>query len=98
MTPYERATSPVLAPAMLAVHGERGETYGHPSDDFGRTAALWTAYLGVAVTAEQVGICLALVKVSRLAATPGHKDSLVDLAGYAECVGMLGASAPEVAR
>lgn len=83
---------------MLAVHGERGETYGHPSDDFGRTAALWTAYLGVAVTAEQVGICLALVKVSRLAATPGHKDSLVDLAGYAECVGMLGASAPEVAR
>ena len=90
--------SPVLAPAMLAVHGERGETYGHPRDDFGRTARLWAAYLGVPVTPEQVGICLALVKVSRLAATPGHRDSLVDLAGYAECVGMLGPGAPEVAR
>ena len=88
MTPNTNPSVALQAHAL--VHGERGAAYGHPRDDFGRTARLWSAYTGVEFTAEQVGICLMLVKVSRLAETPGHIDSLVDIAGYAECVGMLG--------
>ena len=83
----------VLDSAYTLVHGDRGRTYDHPSVDFTRTAALVSAYLGVPITAEQIGIIQVLVKVSRLAATPGHRDSLVDIAGYAECVGMLGGQA-----
>lgn len=80
----------ILEQAARLTAEDRMAAYGHPRDDFGRTAALWSAYLGFPVTAQQVGLCMALVKISRLAATPDHRDSLVDLAGYARTVEMLG--------
>jgi len=62
---------------------ERGDNYGRPSDNFRRIADLWSVYLGRDVSLQDVGMLMALVKVARLMATPGHSDSLVDLAGYA---------------
>lgn len=62
---------------------DRQAVYGHPADDYARTAAMWSAYLGVEVTALQAQMCMVLVKVSRLANTPTHRDLLVDIAGYA---------------
>ena len=75
--------------AKRIVHGDRGGNYGHPWDDFSRSAAMWTPILGVEVTPEQVAMCLVAVKLSRLVETPGHHDSVVDVAGYAECLGMV---------
>lgn len=75
-----------LERALKLVRGDRGRDYGRPRDDYGRTAALWSAYLGVPVTAEQAAVCMILVKVSRLAHSPGHADSIVDIAGYAAVV------------
>lgn len=72
--------------ALKLVRGDRGRDYGRPRDDYGRTAALWSAYLGVPVTAEQAAVCMILVKVSRLAHSPGHTDSIIDIAGYAAVV------------
>jgi hypothetical protein len=60
---------------------ERGKDYGTPESNLGRTAKLWSAYLGRAITPEQVCICMALVKVSRMAA--GRKDdNYVDARAY----------------
>lgn len=75
-----------LEQALKLVRGDRGRDYGRPRDDYGRTAKLWSAYLGVPVTAEQAAVCMILVKVSRLAHSPGHADSIVDIAGYAAVV------------
>lgn len=75
-----------LERALALVRGDRGRDYGRPRDDYGRTAALWSAYLGVPVTAEQAAVCMILVKVSRLAHSPGHADSIIDIAGYAAVV------------
>lgn len=83
---------PVETPCQIAQRittADRCDVYGHPADDFKRIADMWSAYLGVSITAEQVGMCQILVKVGRLAHTPGHWDSICDMAGYSNCLGMI---------
>ena len=76
-----------LEEAQRLVHGDRGADYGHPLEDFSRTALIWSAILGVEVTAEQVGLCMMAVKISRQCNQP-KRDNMVDAAGYAETVQM----------
>lgn len=78
----------ILEEANTLVHGARGVDYGHPLDNFTQTAALWSAVLNTPVTAEQVGLCMICVKVSRQLNSP-RTDNLVDIAGYAETVNMV---------
>jgi hypothetical protein len=78
----------ILEEANSLVHGDRQAAYGHPLDDFTRTAAMWAAILGHPVTAEQVGLCMCAVKISRQVNHP-KRDNLVDLAGYAATVEMV---------
>lgn len=77
------ARSRLLRDAEQLVNGPRNDTYGPPSEDFARTARLWSGYLGVEVTAADVACLMILLKVSRLRATPNHQDSWTDAAGYA---------------
>lgn len=78
----------VLEEANKLVHGDRNADYGHPLDDFSKTAAMWSAILGVHVTPEKVGLCMCAVKISRQLNKP-KPDNLIDLAGYAETVNMV---------
>jgi len=78
----------ILEEANKLVHGPRQESYGHPFDDFSRTAKMWEAILGVKVTPEQVGLCMCAVKISRQC-NAARGDNLIDLAGYAETVNMV---------
>lgn len=71
--------------ASEAVNGSRQETYGHPYDDFSRTAKMWSGYLGIEVAPEDVANMQIIVKLSRLKNCPKHRDSLVDVVGYALC-------------
>ncbi len=73
----------ILEEAAGLVDGPRQDTYGHPRDDFAKTALMWSAIFGVDVTPEQVALAMCCVKISRLLQTPAHRYSLVDLAGYA---------------
>lgn len=68
-----------------AVIAERGENYDHPLVNHQRIAALWSVVLGTQVTPLQVVQCMIAVKLARLIATPNHRDSLIDLCGYAAC-------------
>lgn len=86
------ADDAILSKARDAVYGDRGRDYGTPMDNHTRTADLWSAWLrnrfrlawNFAITAEDVCALNRLQKEARLVQTPGHIDSLVDLAGYAE--------------
>lgn len=78
----------ILEEANSLVHGARQGDYGHPLDDFSRTAKMWSAILGHEVTPEQVGLCMCAVKLSRQVNKP-KRDNLVDLAGYAATVDMV---------
>ena len=72
-----------LKTALDVVGGERGRIYGAPYDDFSRVGRMWAAILGVPeVPPETVALMMAALKIGRLCNTPGHEDSVVDLAGY----------------
>lgn len=72
----------LLDAAKVAV-SDRGEAYGGIWQNHERIAVMWTALLGINIEPEQVAMMMAAVKLARLATSPGHQDSWVDLAGYA---------------
>lgn len=74
--------------AQRLVHGDRGDSYGHPLDDYTKTAALWSVILGTDVTPEKAILCMVAVKVSREMHKP-KRDNRVDICGYAECLQMV---------
>jgi hypothetical protein len=85
--------------AKRIVTGARRSAYGTPENNFGRIARLWNSHLvnvGIldadvlgdpeakgGITPGDVSLMMALMKVARLAETPDHRDSYVDLVGYA---------------
>jgi hypothetical protein len=79
----------VLTEAQGLVHGARNEAYGHPLDDYTRTAGMVSAMLAhklsQPLTAEDLGMVMCCVKLSRQQNAP-KRDNMTDLAGYAECV------------
>ncbi len=77
---YDRS---VAEEAEELVEGHRQADYGHPSIDLGRTAKLWTALFDYTFTASDVAQAMRMVKESRLRNSPRHRDSLVDICGYA---------------
>ena len=83
----------ILMEAHGLVFGERQEDYGHPCEDFARTAKFWNTYLvarfgdPIDIQPEDVAMLMILLKVSREANR--HKtDNLVDIAGYAQTAEM----------
>jgi hypothetical protein len=72
----------LLEKARDLVTGERNGSYGMPSENHGRTAALWSAYLGVEVKPKDVCVLNILQKLSRERHRP-TRDNLIDVAGYA---------------
>lgn len=72
-----------LQAAQRIVHGARQKDYGHPYDDFKKTAGYWSVLFGIDVKPWQVAMAQWLLKTSRLQNTPTHYDSVVDVAGYA---------------
>lgn len=82
------APSSVLLEAEAIVRGPRAADYGSASEGFGRTAAMWSAYLGFEISAKDCAAMFALNKLSREKGKP-KRDNLVDLAGYAEVMRMI---------
>jgi hypothetical protein len=78
--------------AYRLVNGDRGDNYGHPYYDFGRTAGMINAAMGhklkEEITAEDVAIMMICVKISREMNRPKH-DNRVDICGYAEALDMV---------
>jgi len=79
----------VLDEAKALIYGDRNEAYGHPADDYARTAGLWSALLGSKlrepISPGEAILCMICVKLSREAHRP-KRDNRVDLAGYAGCL------------
>ena len=58
-------------------------TYGDPRQSMASIAARWSITLSHPVTPAQVVLCLMDLKLARLQCDPAHRDSMVDLMGYA---------------
>ena len=60
----------------------RGVVYGHPYYNMERISKLVSSYLEYPVMPHDICIFNILQKISRLQESPGHHDSLVDIAAY----------------
>ena len=84
----------ILKEANAIIYGDREKTYGHPSRNLVTIARMWTAYLVASraipnentIGAKDVAAMMVLLKTARLANNPDHRDSLVDICGYAALI------------
>jgi Domain of unknown function (DUF6378) len=67
--------------ATALVH-ERGIVYGHAIYNMERIAKSVSAYIDYPIMPHDVPIINVLQKISRLAESPGHADSVVDICAY----------------
>lgn len=81
---------PALLEAFELINGSRNAQYGPPSQDFKRTADMWTGLLqhklrdGQRFEPKDVAWMMMLLKASR-AQHSDRRDHYVDAAGYAAC-------------
>ena len=87
----------VLDEAKRIIYGDREKTYGSPSKNLDTIAKMWSAYLNSRMTiqmndyenelnAKDVAVMMVLLKGARLANDQGHRDSVVDICGYAALI------------
>ena len=75
--------SDVPTEAAGLINGDRNHEYGDPREMHQRAADIYNAYRGAMLTAHDVAMILLSVKLARLAHMPDHRDSYVDICGYA---------------
>lgn len=90
MTNEEQKTPSVLQEAYKIIYGDREQTYGHPSKNLKTIATMWNAYIESAgdrpLNAQDVAVMMIILKSARLANNPSHRDSVVDICGYAALI------------
>jgi len=82
------ARKAVLDTAAQAVLQDRNAAYGSVENNFQDIANVWMWFLGERVhkiTPIDVAHMMILMKMARLKYNPNHRDSKVDVAGYAAC-------------
>lgn len=92
-----------LNEARQYISQDRTNVYGSAESNFSTIAELWSAYLRRRgfldplgeLEPHDVAMLCALIKVARIANSPHHHDSYVDLAGYAACGAEVAAIAAE---
>lgn len=87
----ERDNKPLLQRANELIGGDRQNDYGDKLQNFAQIAMLWQGTLATKlqaaakITPEDVALLMIQVKIARLAKSPDHEDSILDVAGYAGC-------------
>ena len=81
--------------AVEIVMGARRKSYGEPFVNHSRTAKLWSAYLGIELTPEQVCYLNILQKISR-SMQIDKRDNGVDIVGFALNVELIKQSRGEI--
>lgn len=72
----------ILDEAKAIINGGRNDMYGNPEDSFMLIAELWSALLGIMISAKDVALMMCLLKIAR-ETKQGSRDNWRDLAGYA---------------
>lgn len=86
--PPKSVREAILQTSISLTMGDRDDTYGDPAETYKRVAALMNAYKGHPfITAHDVAMLLALMKIGRTATDPNHTDNYVDGAAYMAIAG-----------
>ena len=74
--------------AVKIITGDRHESYGHPGDDLGGIAMMWSGLLNTRLTQPLSGKDVALMMTALKLRREAHKakpDNLIDAHGYLLC-------------
>lgn len=91
-----RAPELCLEAANL-VGGERERTHGTKTENFGKIAVMWNAYLAIRrdpvarFDALDVGHMMVLLKIARTQLGAFNEDDWKDMVGYSACAGEVAA-------
>ena len=75
--------------AIRQVTQQRGEVYGHPSDNFARIALIKDAVRDCPDPLVRHALEMIGVNMARLVETPYYQDGPIDIAGYARTIPMI---------
>lgn len=81
----------LLEEAANIIDGDRDNQYGGPEKSFELIADFWNVYLksrleqGLDLEGYDVAAMMILFKLARLLSNNTHRDSILDIAGYAGC-------------
>jgi len=76
-------------PKQDTILEEAAKIYGSPDANLKRIASIWGEVLGHEVSVEQVCLMMMGLKLARLVNSPAHRDSQVDVCGYARLLEMV---------
>lgn len=85
----------ILQQAEHLINGQRQKDYGDKLTNFTQIAMGMEMVLAdkllptATITAEDVALLMIQVKIARLAKSPEHQDSQIDIAGYIGCLSLL---------
>lgn len=88
-------SSDILLRADAIAGHSRSRDYGHPYHNHQRIADIWNVQAGHLLgedqefTPELVALMMIGLKLARLANSPSHEDSVLDICGYAKCWDMI---------
>ena len=80
-------TKEFLFEASKLVAGDREKDYGDKVKNHTNIAKLWSAYLDIKVSAHDVAIMMALLKMARTKLGDVSKDTYIDMAAYSAIAG-----------
>ena len=90
-----RYADSLLQRAESTITGQRQTDYGDKRQNFTQIAMMLQGLLAPKllptsrITPEDVALIMIMVKAARLAKSPDHNDSWLDIAGYAGCADIL---------
>ena len=77
----------VLNRASVLVQGQREKDYGDKKENHNNIAKLWSAYLGISVTAHDVALMMVLLKMARTKLGQVSRDTYIDMSAYSAIAG-----------
>ena len=80
-------TKEFLSTSISLLEGDRQKDYGDKLHNHTNIAKLWSAYLDIKVSAHDVAILMALLKVARTKLGKVSSDTYVDMASYSAIAG-----------
>ena len=83
--------SEILDTAREYVTQDRAATHGDAERNFNLIADYWSAHLDLNITASDVAVMMALLKIARIRSNPRNSDNWVDACGYMACGGEIAA-------
>ena len=79
----------ILNRASVLVQGQREKDYGDKKENHNNIAKLWSAYLGISVTAHDVALMMVLLKMARTKLGQVSRDTYIDMSAYSAIAGQI---------